>query len=122
MFQHLQLILFVNASFNKLCCNCRPINKPEHAADKSKAAAFLAPNFSCKIHAVDGVLQSAEIVATIIISNSSADTFASSKALIAALYANSDVGSSFAEIRLSLIPVRSVIHSSLVSTNFQYLH
>lgn len=83
-----------------------------------KLLHFLAPNFSCKIHAVDGVLQSAEIVATIIISNSSADTFASSKALIAALYANSDVGSSFAEIRLSLIPVRSVIHSSLVSTNF----
>ena len=108
--------------YTPVSINCVAIaelyTKPEQAADKSNAAAFFAPNFSCKIQAVDGVLLSAEIVATIIISSSSAETLASSNALCAAIKAKSDVACSGAQMRLSLIPVRSVIHSSLVSTNF----
>ncbi len=61
---------------------------------------------------------SGETVPTMITSRSSGRVFAISSARIAAFGAMSEVTSPGAAIRRSLMPVRSVIHSSDVSTIF----
>ena len=58
------------------------------------------------------------MVATMIRSICSAVTPALAMARSAALVARSEVNSSFAAMRRSLMPVRVVIHSSVVSTIF----
>ena len=80
---------------------------PEQAADKSKAAAFLAPRLACTKHAVEGIAMSPVKVATMIQSKSSAVKFAASKAFFAASVAISDAFIPSGAIRRSLMPVRS---------------
>jgi hypothetical protein len=76
---------------------------------------LVAPIFFWTKQAVAGKSISGVAVATIIRSISFAEIFACSIALSAAFVAISLVFSSFAAIRRSLMPVRVVIHSSLVS-------
>src|ERR1022692_2755134 len=92
--------------------------KPEHAASRSKAAAFFAPILCCTRQAVLGKGMSGVTVAMMIKLIWSAVTPAIFIARCAALAAMSDVNSSWAAIRRSLMPVRVVIHSSEVSTIF----
>ena len=84
----------------------------------SKAAALCAPIFSCTRQAVAGKGMSGVMVARMIKSTSAGSTFARSRARFAAKVAMSEVYSSSAAMRRSLMPVRVVIHSSVVSTNF----
>jgi hypothetical protein len=91
---------------------------PEQAASMSKAAARKAPSFAWTRQAVAGKSMSGVMVATMIRSICSAVTPARSIARCAARAAMSEVNSFLAAMRLSLMPVRVVIHSSVVSTNF----
>ena len=84
----------------------------------SKVAAFRAPSFCCTRQAVAGKSMSGVMVATIINSIWSAAIPAFSIARRAALAAMSEVNSLSAASRRSLMPVRVVIHSSVVSTIF----
>jgi hypothetical protein len=93
-----------------------PYSDPAQAAETSKAKARLAPSLACTTTAQDGSGISAEIVATIRMSTSSALVPAMAKACLAATTAMSEVTSPSAAIRLSLIPVRSAIQASLVAT------
>ncbi len=61
---------------------------------------------------------SAETVATMIMSRSSALVLAIASACLAATTAISEVTSPSAAIRRSLMPVRSLIQASVVSTSF----
>src|ERR1051325_7452348 len=91
---------------------------PEHAASRSKAAAFRAPIFCCTRHAVEGNGMSGVMVATRMGSSCSPVTPAIFIARCAAFVAKSEVNSSAEASRRSLMPVREVIHSSDVSTIF----
>ncbi len=92
--------------------------KPAHAALTSKAVAFLAPSAFCTRHATDGKLLSGLIVATMIRSSFAGSKSADFNACFAAFVAKWLLRSPLAAMRRSLIPVRVVIHSSLVSTIF----
>ena len=72
----------------------------------------------CTKDAVEGKTISGVMVATIIMSSSLASRFASDRALLAASVAKNAVVSSSVVTCRVLIPVRVVIHSSEVSTNF----
>ncbi len=72
----------------------------------------------CTITAHDGMGMSGEMVPTMMRSSSSARVCAISSARMAALTAMSEVTSPGAAMRRSLMPVRSVIHASEVSTIF----
>src|SRR6185312_15213508 len=91
---------------------------PEHAASKSNAAARLAPSLCCTRQAVEGNGMSGVMVATMIKSICSAVTPAMAMARRAASAPRSDVYSLSAAMWRSLMPVRVVIHSSVVSTIF----
>ncbi|MNN85243.1 hypothetical protein D3C81_2025080 [compost metagenome] len=68
----------------KFVAVARLYTKPEQAADKSNAAAPLAPSLSCRMQAVDGKDVSGVMVAIIISSRSSAFIPADASALSAA--------------------------------------
>ena len=101
---------------------CRAISKayrkPEHAAEMSIAAALCAPIWLWMRQAVAGKNMSGDAVAQRIRSTSAAKTPACSSAARAAAAPRSLVCSPSPAIRRSLMPVRDVIHSSLVSTIF----
>ena len=82
----------------------------------SKAAALVAPRFCCTIQAVDGKGKSGVTVPQMMRSSSAGSTSAISNARRAARVAKVEVNSPSAAIRRSLIPVRLVIQSVLVST------
>src|SRR5262252_1896458 len=82
------------------------------------AAGRCALSFCWTRQDVDGNGMSPVIVATMIKSSSSGLTLARSIARNPAWAAKSDVNSSLPASRRSLIPVRAVIHSSVVSTIF----
>ena len=84
----------------------------------SNAAALVAPSFCWIKHAVAGNGMSGVIVAQMIKLISSARTPACSIARRAAAAPMSDVHWSAAAMRRSLMPVRVVIHSSVVSSIF----
>ena len=92
--------------------------KPEHAAFISKQAAFFAPILSWIMQEVAGNAMSGVMVAVMIRSMSSGVSPASLIASLAASTPRSLVATSLEAMRLSLIPVREVIHSSEVSTIF----
>ena len=89
---------------------------PVQPADRSYAAASTAPSWSARIAAVDGNAMSGVTVATISRSIPLPSTPACSMASRLAGSARSDSASSFEAIRRSRMPVRSRIHSSVVST------
>ena len=91
---------------------------PEHAASISNAAARVAPSLRWMRHAVFGNGMSGVMVATMMRSSCPAVTPAIFMARSAALAPRSEVNSSAAAMRRSLMPVREVIHSSVVSTIF----
>src|SRR5919106_1607775 len=95
-----------------------PKSEPAHAASTSNAKALRAPSLACRKTAVAGIGMSGDTVPTMIASSSSGRVLAISSARTDALSAMSEVSSPSAAIRRSLIPVRSVIHSSVVSTIF----
>ena len=101
--------------FIKASAICTAYRKPEQAALMSNATAWAAPSNACTWQAVLGVSVSDEIVATIKSCISSAFIPAFKSAFFAAPAAKDVVVSSFTRCRFR-IPVRSVIHSSLVST------
>jgi hypothetical protein len=84
-----------------------------------KADRIPAPIFFCTMQAVAGKNMSGVTVATMMSWMSSAVTPASAMARRAASEARSLVAWSAAAMRRSLMPVREVIHSSLVSTIFE---
>ena len=69
------------------------------------------------MHAVEGNVRSGEVVATIIMSISSALIWQFFKRFSEALNAKSEVNSDLSAMWRCLIPVLSTIHSSLVSTS-----
>ena len=87
-------------------------------ARRSYAAAFGIPSSSASSADEVGNIMSGVTVAQMSRSISFASTPASARAAIAAGRAISVSASSFAAIRRSRIPVRSTIHSSVVSTSF----
>src|SRR5437868_15143476 len=98
------------------CCAISTPNKnPAQAAETSRQAAFLAPIFFWTKQAVAGKIMSGVAVATRSRSISSGEIFACSIALSAAVAAMWLVVSSLAAMRRSLIAVRVVVHSWLVS-------
>src|SRR5947207_14092981 len=93
-----------------------PIKNLAQSAERARQAGVLAPIFFCAKQAVAGKIMSGVAVATRSRSISSGEIFACSLALSAAFAAMSLVVSSLLATRRSLIQVRGVIHSSLVST------
>ena len=96
----------------------RPYRKPEQAALTSKAMTAPAPSLPLMMQATEGQRESGVQVAAMTCVSSPAFMPASSRALSAALYPRSEAFSVAASRRRSLMPVRVVIHSSLVSTIF----
>jgi hypothetical protein len=92
--------------------------KPEHAAEMSYAAAFVAPSSACMSHAVDGSSRSGVAVDSTITSTSPGWMPARSMAMRLARAAISAAPMSASAMRRSRMPVRSKIHSSDVSTSF----
>src|SRR3990172_3743939 len=90
---------------------------PEHAAEISSAAARRAPRPSCSRQAVAGKGMAGVMVATRMRSRSMGSSAAASSAFSAASSARVAVSSPALQTRRSEIPVRDVIHSSLVSTS-----
>src|SRR5438477_318448 len=90
--------------------------KPVHPAERSYAAASVAPIASATSAAVEGNTMSGVTVATMTRSTSLPSTPACASASRAAGSARSESASSAAAIRRSRMPVRSTIHSSEVST------
>src|SRR3990172_595473 len=86
---------------------------PEHAALRSMAAAFDAPSLACTVAAALGIARSGVHVAMMMRSRSVASMPAAARAWQGATVDMSDTSTWL--IRRSLIPVRLVIHSSLVS-------
>src|SRR5450759_3380034 len=97
---------------------CSPYRKPTQAAPMSEAAARVAPRFFWTRQEVAGNGMSPEIVPTRIMSRSSGLTCERFKAMSAAFVQRSENFSPSETMWRSLIPVRSVIHWSLVSTIF----
>ena len=95
-----------------------PKMNPAHAALRSKAGMTGAPSFCCRNTAVAGIGMSGVMVPTMIMSRSWAETPAAFSALSAAKQARSLVTIPSGVTRRSLIPVRSVIQASVVSTIF----
>src|SRR5450759_2628687 len=95
---------------------CSPYRKPTQAAPMSEAAARVAPRFFWTRQEVAGNGMSPEIVPTRIMSRSSGLTCERFKAMSAAFVQRSENFSPSETMWRSLIPVRSVIHWSLVST------
>ena len=91
--------------------------KPVQPAERSYAAASRAPSSSARIAAVAGKAMSGVTVATISRSMSAGSTPACASAARAAGSAMSDSASSSRAMRRSRIPVRTTIHSSVVSTS-----
>src|SRR4051812_35916323 len=89
---------------------------PLHAAERSKAGVEPMPKDAATKHAVDGNAISGVAVPTTTRSISLASTPAAFIARVAAWLARVAVDSVDEAIRRSLIPVRCMIHSSLVST------
>ena len=100
--------------------NCSAVvnanTKPEHTDCKSKAG-HEAPIAYCSMVAVAGKILSGVVVARIIRSKSDASMPAISSALLEAISAKSQVLSLVTRWRC-LMPVREVIHSSVVSIVF----
>jgi hypothetical protein len=96
----------------------RPKMNPAHAAERSNAGQTGAPSFCWRKTAVAGIGMSGVTVPTMIMSRSFARTPALSRARSAANRARSLVTIPSGVTRLSLMPVRSVIHASVVSTIF----
>ena len=92
-----------------------PYSHPEHAAERSNAAARVAPSAACTSTAVEGSNRSGVAVLRMIVSTSPALTEARSIALRAASTAMEQVDSPSRAIRRSWIPDRSTIHSCVVS-------
>jgi hypothetical protein len=90
--------------------------KPVQPAERSYAAASGMPSVSARIAAAVGKAMSGVTVAQTRKSISAARTPACSSACRHAGSARSESASSFAAIRRSRIPVRSMIHSFEVST------
>jgi hypothetical protein len=90
--------------------------KPEQTACTSNATPPCMPIASCTRTAVAGIVRSGVQVASTIRSTSAPLMPACFSAAVAAPIARSDVCSPSAAIRRSLMPVRCVIHSSVVST------
>ena len=108
--------LFPSAA--RLRAMSRPRTNPAHPLPpRSKAGMFSAPMRSWTKAAVSGVYTSGVSVARMISSTSVAAMPASARAFSAAAEAKSAVDSSSATKCLVLMPVRTVIHSSDVSTN-----
>ena len=101
----------------KLAPVVKPYKNPEHAAAISKLNALTAPTSVATILAVAGKVISGVIVAKMIksISFGSILVFASISLTAATPIIETPLFSPFS-ILLSLMPVRLVIHSSLVST------
>jgi hypothetical protein len=91
---------------------------PAHAAERSSAGQEPAPSFCWTNTAVAGIGMSGVTVAMRIMSRSLADSSAASRACLAAAVAMSLVTIPSGAMRRCLMPVRSVIHASLVSTIF----
>src|SRR5512143_2926992 len=91
---------------------------PEQAAERSMPYARVAPIFAWRKHAVDGNGMSGVSVPTTTISRSAGSTPASSSAIRAALSQRSEFAVPGSAMCRTLIPVRSVIQLSLVSTIF----
>src|SRR5439155_1581079 len=98
-----------------------PKRNPEHAAARSKAQHAGAPNPRWMKAAVEGSGMSGEMVEQMIRSSCRGVSPAISRAFRAASMEREDVVSFGPAWRRSLIPVRSVIHWSEVSTNFSIL-
>src|SRR5688572_3722356 len=96
----------------------RPYRKPEQAASTLNAGHALIPSFSCTRHATFGKMRSGVVVPTSTRSMSLGGTPAFSSAARPALDARSLVYSLSAAMCRSSMPVRDLIHSSLVSTIF----
>src|SRR5690606_10804691 len=92
-----------------------PYRKLVQAVFKSMAAAWWAPSMNCTPEAVLGTCSSAEQVPRMIRSSSLGSSLAHASARAAAMCDNTVMGT--CEMRRSLMPVRVVIHSSLVSKN-----
>ena len=92
--------------------------KPLQVAAKSKAKALTAPRLVCTKQAVEGKTISGVIVATIITSISFGLRFASARAFFAASVAKRPWFHCPSVMCLVFMPVRVVIHSSVVSTIF----
>jgi hypothetical protein len=101
-----------------LLADFHPVNETGTRGFQIKSRRAVAPIFCCTRQAVEGNGMSGVMVATMTRSICSAVTPAIFIARWAALAARSEVNSSFAAMRRSLMPVRDVIHSSEVSTIF----
>src|ERR1700722_19699156 len=97
---------------------CSAYGNPEHAADRSNPHAPFAPILSCTRHAVAGKNMSGVTVATMITSTSAAVIPRFSRHTRAASTARSLVATPLSTMCRVWIPVRSVIHWSLVATIF----
>ena len=106
---------FPSPHFNNELAIIDEYKKPEQAALISNAEAFMHPKTLCTLHAVEGIILSGDVVATIIISILSGIHPAIFNAFFAALTAKSTVPSPV-EILLSDMPVLFIIHSCDVST------
>ena len=90
--------------------------KPVQPAERSYAAASFAPSWSARIAEVEGNIMSGVTVATIRRSTSVPSLPACSSACRAAGIERSESACESAAMRRSRMPVRSMIHSSDVST------
>src|SRR5277367_2029670 len=97
---------------------CSAYGNPEHAADRSNPHALFAPSRSCTRQAVAGKNISGVTVATMITSISLPSIPRFARHTFAASTARSLVATPSSTICRSRIPVRSVIHWSLVATIF----
>jgi hypothetical protein len=88
------------------------------AAERSNPQAFGAPILSCTMQAVAGNIMSGVTVATMMQSISVASMPRRSRQTLTASTARSLVATPFSTMWRSRMPVRSVIHSSLVETIF----
>ena len=102
----------------KLSATVSAYTKPVQTACTSNAKPGLISKSPCTFTATEGNVRSGVVVATITPSISSGERFAASMALRAAFTAISPVVSFSAAMWRCLIPLRWVIHSSVVSTIF----
>src|SRR5277367_961680 len=122
----MELILSLPITITFLCApeptNCAPTvsayANPEHAAERSKPQAFLAPMRSCTRQAVAGNIMSGVTLARTISSMSAGSVLVFASSALAASVARCELATSLSAMWRSRMPVRLRIHSSLVATTF----